>query len=146
MLDKTSFNTYALIIRTSSDFETRVGKIGKVFFKRGDYLYIGSAKGCLNTRLQRHLSRKKRNFWHIDYLLENQKAIILKIWSIGQDIECSTAELLGQDTNAKVIKNGFGSSDCQCLSHLFYIQNIEKIEQILKKIGFFVYYSFGWVD
>lgn len=135
-----------MIIRVSGDFETRAGKLGKVFFKKGDYLYIGSAKGCLNTRLQRHLRRKKRTFWHIDYLLENQKANILKIWSINQDVECSTAEMFYRDTNTKIIKDGFGSSDCQCVSHLFFIQNIAKMEQILKKIGFVVYYSFFQID
>ena len=53
-------------------------------FKKGDYFYIGSAKGCLETRLQRHLRKEKRIFWHIDYLLENQKVKILQIWTIDK--------------------------------------------------------------
>ncbi|GAB4112174.1 MAG: GIY-YIG nuclease family protein [Candidatus Caldatribacteriota bacterium] len=123
-----------------------MGGLGKVFFKKGDYLYLGSAKGFLNTRLQRHLNRKKRNFWHIDYLLENKKASILKIWIINQEVECSTARIFCQDKNTKVIRKKFGSSDCRCISHLFLIQNTEKIEQILKNIGFFIYYSFSQID
>ena len=58
--------------------------MGEVSFKEGDYIYIGSAKGCLETRLQRHLRKEKRIFWHIDYLLENQKAKILQIWTIDK--------------------------------------------------------------
>ena len=53
-------------------------------FKKGDYLYVGSTRGCLETRLQRHLRKEKRIFWHIDYFLENQKAKILQIWAIDK--------------------------------------------------------------
>ena len=58
--------------------------MGEVSFKKGDYLYIGSAKSCLETRLQRHLRKEKRIFWHIDYFLKNQKAKILQIWAIDK--------------------------------------------------------------
>ena len=58
--------------------------MGEVSFKEGDYIYISSAKGCLETRLQRHLRKEKRIFWHIDYPLENQKAKILQIWAIDK--------------------------------------------------------------
>ena len=38
----------------------------------------------METRLQRRLRKEKRIFWHIDYLLENQKAKILQIWTIDK--------------------------------------------------------------
>jgi Uri superfamily endonuclease len=45
--------------------------------------------------------------------------------------------------SCKTVKKGFGSSDCKCLSHLFYIKDRDKIEKILKKTGFSIYYSFS---
>jgi len=116
--------------------------LGEVSFKEGDYIYIGSAKGCLETRLQRHLRKEKRIFWHIDYLLENQKAKILQIWTIDKKMECQTAEVFYQDPTTEIIKKGFGSSDCKCLTHLFFIKDKKETEKILKEIGFSVYYSF----
>ncbi len=107
-----------------------------MFFKKGNYIYIGSAKGCLEARLRRHLKKEKRIFWHIDYLLENKKAKILQIWTIDKKMECQTAEVFCQDPTTEIIKKGFGSSDCKCETHLFYIKNKEKTENILEKIGF----------
>jgi len=109
---------------------------------QGDCIYIGSAKGCLETRLKRDLRKEKRIFWHIDYLLENQKAKILQIWIIDKKMECQTTEVFYQDPTTEIIKKGFGSSECKCVTHLFYIKNKERIKKILKEIGFSVYYSF----
>ena len=139
---KKSEATYILVINVSEDLKIRVGRLGEVFFKYGDYLYIGSARGCLETRLQRHLRKEKRIFWHIDYLLENQKVKILQIWTIDKKMECQTAEVLYQDPITEIIKKGFASSDCKCLTHLFFIKDKKKTEKILKEIGFSVYYSF----
>jgi len=116
--------------------------LGEVSFKEGDYIYIGSAKGCLETRLQRHLRKEKKIFWHIDYLVENQKVKILQIWTMDKKVECQTAEVFYQNPTAEIIKKGFGSSDCKCLTHLFFIKDKKKTENILKEIGFSVYYSF----
>ncbi len=110
--------------------------MGEVSFKEGDYIYIGSAKGCLETRLQRHLRKEKRIFWHIDYLLENKKAKILQIWTIDKKMECQTAEVFCQVPTTEIIKKGFGSLDCKCETHLFHIKNKEKMKKVLKEKGF----------
>ena len=102
-----------------------MGRLEEVSFKEGVYIYIGSAKGCLEARLQRHLRKEKRIFWHIDYLLENKKA-----------------KIFCQDPTTEIIKKGFGSSDCKCLTHLFFIKDKKKTEKILKETGFSVHYSF----
>ncbi|MCJ7813940.1 MAG: GIY-YIG nuclease family protein [Candidatus Atribacteria bacterium] len=139
---KKSEATYILVINVSEDLKIRVGRLGEVSFKKGDYLYVGSARGCLETRLQRHLRKEKRKFWHIDYFLKNQKVKILQIWTIDKKVECQTAEVFYQDPTTEIIKKGFGSSDCKCLTHLFFIKEKKKTEKILKEIGFSVYYSF----
>jgi len=107
-----------------------------VSFKKGDYIYVGSAKGCLVARLRRHLKKDKKSFWHIDYLLENKKAKISQIWTIDKKMECQTAEIFCQDPTTEIVKKGFGSSDCKCLAHLFFVKNKKQIESILKEIAF----------
>lgn len=107
-----------------------------MFFKKGDYIYIGSAKGCLEARLRRHLKKDKKIYWHIDYLLENKKVRILQIWTIDKKMECQTSEVFYQDPTTEIIKKGFGSSDCKCLTHLLFVKNKKRIESILKEIGF----------
>jgi len=113
-----------------------VGQLGEVSFKKGNYIYIGSAKGCLEARLRRHLKKDKKTYWHIDYLLENEKVRILQIWTIDKRMECQTAEVFYQDPTTEIIKKGFGSSDCKCLTHLLFVKNKKRIESILKEIGF----------
>ena len=110
--------------------------MGEVSFKKGDYIYVGSAKGCLGARLRRHLKKDKKSFWHIDYLLENKKAKISQIWTIDKKMECQTAEIFCQDPTTEIVKKGFGSSDCKCLTHLFFVKNKKQIESILKEITF----------
>ncbi|HBY56522.1 MAG TPA: DUF123 domain-containing protein [Candidatus Atribacteria bacterium] len=142
-MNKSSVATYVLVIEISKDFEIIVGKLGKVFFKKGNYIYIGSAKACLEARLRRHLKKDKKSFWHIDYLLKSKKTKILQIWIIDKKMECQTAEVFCQDPTTEIIKKGFGSSDCKCVSHLFYIKNKELLKNILKEMGFSIYYSFS---
>jgi len=140
---KKSEATYILVINISEDLKIRVGQLGEVFFKEGDYIYIGSAKACLEARLQRYLRKEKRIFWHIDYLLRSEKTKILRIWTIDKKVECQTAEVFYQEPTTKIIKKGFGSSDCKCLTHLFFVKDKKKTVKILKKIGFSAYYSFS---
>ena len=110
--------------------------MGKVFFKKGNYIYIGSAKACIEARLRRHLKKNKKIYWHIDYLLKDERTQISKIWIIDKKVECQTAEVFCQDPTTEIIKKGFGSSDCKCLTHLFFIKDKKKTENILKEIGF----------
>lgn len=102
--------TYLLIMELSQDAQIEVGKLGTIPFKRGTYIYVGSAPS--EKRLERHLRKDKKMRWHIDYFLE--KAEIKRIY-IVEGKECETAQKVG----LPCIK-GFGCSDCRCLSHLFY--------------------------
>lgn len=94
----------------SHDTEIEVGKLGSILFKKGTYIYVGSAPS--EKRLERHLREDKKLHWHIDYLLE--KALTTKIY-IVKGKECEVA----QKIDLPCIK-GFGCSDCRCDSHLFY--------------------------
>jgi len=130
--------TYVLWVVLDKDIKIYVGSLEKLTFRRGIYLYIGSAKRGLKARIERHLSRKKNIFWHIDYLLSSNQAKIKNIWINGKLKECQIARRIqrkGYD-----FMNKFGSSDCNCPSHLFFInKGARKVQDLLKKKGFVKY-------
>ena len=67
------------------------------------------------------MRENKKLFWHIDYLLNSKYSKIvdvLKIPSRGKN-ECEIAGKI----NGEILVPGFGSSDCNCPSHLFYFNN-----------------------
>lgn len=110
---------YFLFIRLDGDSEIQVGKKGLYPFLRGFYVYVGRAKRGVLGRLRRHLRRKKRKHWHIDFLLEvgTVEGIVL----FEGDEECVLATFLSQHPCVQHDVPGFGSSDCLCRSHLFYL-------------------------
>ncbi len=84
-------------------------------FQRGNYIYVGSAKKNIKKRIERHLRKKKKKFWHIDYLL--QYAEVRNVW-VGDLPEEKIAATLTQEMEIPVL--GFGASDKKSKSHLFY--------------------------
>ena len=127
--------TYILWIAVNKDIKICVGSLGKIHFKRGYYLYVGSAKRGIKARIKRHLSKNKKIFWHIDYLFSSNKVKIKNIWISVEKQECRIAKGLRQKGYDFVDK--FGSSDCQCKSHLFFINKDDmRIRILLKKNGF----------
>ncbi|MEJ5306248.1 MAG: DNA/RNA nuclease SfsA [Ignavibacteria bacterium] len=110
--------TYVLVIYNNRKQKIEIGSLGKISFEKGYYCYIGSAMQNLSKRVERH-KRKIKNFhWHIDYLLDKTK--IHKSIEIrsNEKLECEVASELSKIADGE-IKN-FGSSDCNCNSHLFY--------------------------
>ncbi|MFN3396633.1 MAG: DNA/RNA nuclease SfsA [Thermodesulfovibrionales bacterium] len=108
---------YILILYLGEDEWIEVGKLGVLFFKRGYYIYIGSAANNLSSRIDRHRRLRKRAFWHIDYLRERADYVTAFPLRVREDLEC----LIAQDI--KLISDwiipGFGFSDCNCGGHLF---------------------------
>lgn len=129
---------YILWIALDKDIQTKIGSLGRINFKKGVYLYVGSAKKNFQARIERHLVKKKRIFWHIDYLLSSNDAKIKQIWIINKDKECKTAQFLCKEGYSSI--NRFGSSDCNCRGHLFFInKGINRVQVLLKKRGFIKY-------
>jgi endonuclease-3 len=121
--------TYILYVYLCNSRFIKIGKLGKFYFRKGYYVYVGSAKRNLHRRIDRHLRKKKKKFWHIDYFL--QYTDIKKVW-ISDFSEVKTAELLSQIMKIPVL--GFGSSDKNSRSHLFYdktIKNLPKFFSLL---------------
>lgn len=111
--------TYVLILRNPARNAIQVGRLGKQEFKRGWYLYAGSAfgPGGLSARVGRHLRRDKSCRWHIDYL--TIRLSIHRVWlsTVPEKQECAWAGLLAR-MGGRIAVQGFGASDCACDGHL----------------------------
>jgi Uri superfamily endonuclease len=115
---------YALVIRLENDAAYNIGALGMISFKKGLYIYVGSAQTNLEERVRRHLRKEKRLFWHIDYLLGSNMAKAEKVFHMKGDkaAECVVANEVGKRGEPIM---GFGSSDCNCKSHLFRVENYD---------------------
>lgn len=116
--------SYVLIVRVPSPITIETGGLGKVHFDDGFYAYVGSALGGLKTRLRRHVSKKKTPRWHIDYLTNRTSIRSIVIFESSERLECAIANAL-KPRFASV--GGFGCSDCDCCSHLFFASGEDKI-------------------
>lgn len=118
---------YCLIIILDESEEIKIGKLGKIRFEKGHYVYVGSAMRSLEARLKRHLSDEKKLHWHVDYLLKSCEITDI-IYNENKKVECELSQYLS--AKAEFIK-GFGCSDCDCESHLYYFKNRkDAIEQV----------------
>ncbi len=126
---------YILLILIEGHAAVNIGSLGEIFFDEGFYVYVGSAQNSLEKRVARHLRRDKRKFWHIDYLLENERTKIVEVFYKEADKkeECRIANKIGEAN--KPIK-GFGSSDCRCESHLFKLNTYDLLTKILRENSF----------
>jgi Uri superfamily endonuclease len=127
--------TYLLIIDLKNNSSIKIGKRGIIEFKKGFYVYVGSALNSLQARVSRHFSQEKKLHWHIDYFLTDENSNIVEVlfYSGIERIECDLALKISE--KGKGIE-GFGSSDCNCAAHLFYFTEInEAMECCLKSFN-----------
>ena len=111
---------YLLFMKLNSRRRIRVGKLGKLDFPPGFYIYVGRARNSLSSRVRRYFGSIKKKFWHIDYLLSYARPLfaVLIPSSDPKKKECFYVRKLS--AWGKVVKN-FGSSDCRCVGHLIHI-------------------------
>jgi len=122
---------YILLINLKKPQKIKVGKLGEISFESGYYIYVGSAQNSLKNRLERHRSRSKKLFWHIDYFLNSGTEIEKIFVKEGpKSMECEMARFISK--NARGIPK-FGSSDCKCDSHFF----TGKVDDLLKVVSEF---------
>jgi len=108
--------SYVLLMELSREQTVIAGKLGAINFTPGYYAYTGSAMNSLYPRIKRHLRRDKKMRWHIDYLLQKARIKDIIICETGDKIECLIAGALKERYDSVP---GFGSSDCNCPSHVF---------------------------
>lgn len=117
---------YLLLAELTEAAEIQVRNGRRFTLGKGFYVYVGSALSSLEKRIARHLGTQKKLHWHIDYLLN--RAVVLMVISAetSQKEECSIAQALARKLPAI---SGFGSSDCNCPSHLFFFMDLPSMEK-----------------
>ena len=113
---------YIAVFYMPKEQAIRVGKLGRFHFRQGVYFYAGSAQRNLSTRLERHSRKKKPLRWHVDYLSVKASMLGAIVIDGQRERECEIAKELGKMYELAVF--GFGSSDCRCAGHLFYISEL----------------------
>ncbi len=128
--------TYSLIIFLDKNEEISIGKLGCFFFKKGYYVYNGSALGGFG-RVRYHLKKKRIKRWHIDYLLEISQIKKILMSEVQENMEHQVSKRLLMQKGAEILIVGFGSSDCNkgCIAHLIYFSELPKVEEIYNDLG-----------
>ena len=109
--------SYLVLLHLNRPRSILIGKMGRVRFPRGFYLYVGSAMGNLTKRLDRHRRLRKRIHWHLDWLRPHTRFLETLAIRSSDRLECELARAI--DGIASWSIPGFGCSDCGCRSHLF---------------------------
>ncbi len=118
----TDSGLYQLVIQLGRRQVIDVGHLGRFAFPSGYYVYTGSAKLGLESRIARHLRKEKRLRWHIDYLLGQARIVEVKRYHGGRHSECELSRRVRALPGGKIVAPGFGSSDCRCSTHLFHFR------------------------
>jgi Uri superfamily endonuclease len=112
---------YCLIFENRA-CKLEVGKKGEFSFNAGFHIYVGSALGSGGfKRVKRHINlsrdRDRNPKWHVDYLhLSPAFRLVSAVYAFtSARLECVLASRIGGD-----FVPGFGCTDCECSSHLFY--------------------------
>ena len=132
---------YLLLLQLDEPQQISVGRLGVQYFSKGFYAYVGSALNGIEPRVNRHLSNDKKHFWHIDYLLDKAHVFEVVLIPTKEKLECTMA--MGLKEKLLCISR-FGSSDCDCPGHLFFISKryeLEiRVEKVLSDMGLSYYH------
>jgi sugar fermentation stimulation protein A len=138
--------SYLLILHLKRRSTIRIGRLGDVSFRKGFYIYVGSAMANLSKRMERHRRIRKQRHWHIDYLRSAAEfQAVLAIRSSAR-LECEIANAFSEIAEWAI--PGFGSTDCSCKTHLFGMskdpllsENFHKLLQYFRMDRFSEKYS-----
>ena len=119
--DSAKSGTYLLLLECRKPSRLSIGKLGEMTVEQGSYAYIGSAwgPGGIRARIRHHRKIAGRPHWHIDYL--RTVAEVTGAYCVfGARCEHAWVQRLMHSDAATMPLKGFGSSDCDCATHLFY--------------------------
>jgi Uri superfamily endonuclease len=108
------------------------GAIGAITLLSGHYVYVGSARKSIKSRVARHrrlaLTKAGKLHWHIDYLLVHPEIELIGEEAFAEYRECDIAQRIASLKGASVPVPRFGASDCRsgCGTHLFRVEELEK--------------------
>lgn len=123
--------SYILILKNSNKQILSVGRLGELCFKPGYYCYTGSARGPggVKSRLGRHLAGAKTLRWHIDYLRQVTRVYNALYCYNTSSLEHLFAKALAE-MGYRCAFPGFGSSDCSCPGHLWFLPSVPVLKDI----------------
>jgi len=128
--------TYAIILKPRAERSIKVGKLGMLRVQDGYYIYVGSAfgPGGLKARIAHHKRKSHRSRWHIDYL--RATAEIQEVWYTydSKPREHQWVETLAAAKASTAPYPGFGSSDCSCLTHLYFFKSKPTISSFRRRL------------
>lgn len=115
--------TYVLVLKCPRSTRLPVGRLGVLRVEKGYYVYVGSAygPGGLAARIRHHSQAAARPHWHIDYLRARCEWVDCWFTTDFPQCEHNWAEVMRTFPGAGVPFARFGSSDCDCHAHLFWL-------------------------
>ncbi|MFC1588952.1 DUF123 domain-containing protein [Pseudomonadota bacterium] len=133
----TKLGTYIVVLRSRQSRTIQVGRLGQLETQKGYYVYIGSAMGPggVISRLKHHSKISKKPHWHLDYLRTETEFSEAYALHSPERKECEWAGQIAESEGASRPMQGFGSSDCQCHTHLFYFSSRAKVASIIRMIA-----------
>ena len=125
---------YTILLALGKAEKIEVGSLGTISFAAGYYAYTGSARGSGGCkRVDRHIriiqGIVSTRRWHIDYLLPETDFQEVFITRTTRDLECRIALMI--EEKLRPIK-GFGCTDCHCLSHLHYAEDLAVMQEAVR--------------
>ena len=116
--------TYALILSCSANHRIHIGRLGTMRLEPGFYVYVGSAlgPGGLRARIAHHQKPSLRPHWHIDYLRAHTRLHGIWFAHDARRREHQWAGVMQTVSGVRIPLLGFGASDCDCRSHLFFFK------------------------
>ena len=128
--------TYALMLDSAHEQSIEIGKLGKMSVRKGCYVYVGSAfgSGGIFARIKHHCRISESYHWHIDYL--RPAVVTTEVWYSYDPVkrEHEWAGIFMEVHGVKLPLKGFGSTDCNCESHLFFFRVPPSIRMFRKRI------------
>ena len=126
---------YILVARLKENQKIKPGRLEETEFKKGVYLYVGRAKKGIWKRVGRHLKKKKKCFWHIDYFL--RRAEVREVWiKPGLLDECRLVSQIRRIyKRSEIPQKKFGASDCRCAGHLLYLLGARNLRNLRERLA-----------
>ena len=118
---------YILHLHVKRAVTLHAGALGSITLPSGDYVYVGSARKSIESRVARHRrladTKKGKLHWHIDYLLTHPIIELIAQEAFAGYRECDIARFIASLESASAPIRRFGASDCRsgCSAHLFRV-------------------------
>jgi len=123
---------YVLHLDVRQSLTLWVGALNCIFLPAGHYVYVGSARRGIDSRIARHKrlagQKKGTHHWHIDYLLTHPQIQLTGETALSGRSECDVSRQIASRTGVSAPVPDFGSSDCRsgCKAHLYRLGAEEK--------------------